>query len=177
MSAQSSATRYGAVAISIHWVSAAAVAALLATGLIAADATDPALRTALVQLHLPLGVIVLLLTLLRIVWWWRFDRHPVPPEGQLRWQQRLAGATHYGLYFVLLLLVASGIGTLVLSGALPALLSGAALPDFEGIGPRIVHGIVARLLIGLLILHIGAALYHQFIRRDRLLGRMGVGPV
>jgi len=30
-------------------------------------------------------------------------------------------------------------------------------------------------MLGLLALHIGAALYHQFIRRDRLLSRMGVG--
>jgi cytochrome b561 len=29
--------------------------------------------------------------------------------------------------------------------------------------------------VGFIALHIGAALYHQFIRRDRLLGRMWLG--
>ena len=33
----------------------------------------------------------------------------------------------------------------------------------------------ARAMLGLLALHVGAALYHQFIRRDRLMARMGVG--
>ena len=42
------------------------------------------------------------------------------------------------------------------------------------IGVVTVHGIVARVLIALLIGHIGAALYHQFIKRDRLLARIGL---
>lgn len=32
-------------------------------------------------------------------------------------------------------------------------------------------------MLVLLALHVGAALYHQFIRRDRLLARMGIGSV
>jgi cytochrome b561 len=38
-----------------------------------------------------------------------------------------------------------------------------------------VHGIVAKLLMLAIALHIGAALYHQFVRRDGLLSRMGFG--
>jgi len=32
-------------------------------------------------------------------------------------------------------------------------------------------------LLGLVLLHVGAALYHQLVRRDRLLARMGIGRV
>jgi cytochrome b561 len=58
---------------------------------------------------------------------------------------------------------------------LPALAGGTPLPDFSTVTPSVVHGLAARLLIGLLILHIAAALFHHFVRRDRLLARMGLG--
>ena len=48
----------------------------------------------------------------------------------------------------------------------------AALPDFWAYLPRIPHGIGARLVIALVALHVGAALYHQFVCRDGLLQRM-----
>ena len=86
-------------------------------------------------------------------------------------------ATHYGLYTVILVMVSSGIATVILSGG-GAQLAGAAplpLPDFTLAPPFTVHGMLARVLIVLLIGHIGAALWHQFVRRDRLLARMGLG--
>ena len=49
---------------------------------------------------------------------------------------------------------------------------GALLPDFWKYPPRVPHGIGARLLLALLILHAGAALYHHFVRPDGLLWRM-----
>tara|TARA_R110002110_G_scaffold415612_2_gene651592 strand:+ start:59558 stop:59854 length:297 start_codon:yes stop_codon:yes gene_type:complete len=48
------------------------------------------------------------------------------------------------------------------------------LPDFETFFPRTPHGIGARLMLALFALHVGAALYHHFIRRDGLLRRMGI---
>jgi cytochrome b561 len=82
---------------------------------------------------------------------------------------------HVALYVVVLMSAASGIATIALSGALPAIVGGAGLPDLGAVLPRAVHGIAARAMLGLLALHVGAALYHQFIRRDRLIARMGVG--
>jgi len=175
MSLKSSNARYGSVAITIHWLTAALILALFATGLLAAGQADAGAKLALVRFHVPLGTAVLVLTLLRIVWWWVADRHPDLPADQPRWQKFAARAVHVMLYLVILLLAASGIATLVLSGALPAIIAGTTLPDFETVLPRLVHGIASRLLLGLLALHIGAALYHQFIRRDHLLARMGLG--
>jgi cytochrome b561 len=87
----------------------------------------------------------------------------------------VAKGTHVALYLIVLLLAASGIATLVLSGAMPAIIAGTALPDFDTVLPRAVHGLASKLLLVVLALHIGAALYHQFIRRDHLLARMGLG--
>ena len=81
---------------------------------------------------------------------------------------------HVLFYVVILGMTASGIGTLVLSGAGPILFGGAAqpLPDFWNYPPRAPHGIAARLLIVLFVLHAGAALYHHVFKRDGLLRRM-----
>jgi cytochrome b561 len=46
------------------------------------------------------------------------------------------------------------------------------LPDFEDFAPLVAHGIGAMLLIALLVLHTGAALHHQFVRRDGIFRRM-----
>jgi len=175
MSAKSTATRYGSVAIAIHWLSAAMILVLFATGLLAAGQGDPLAKLALLRAHVPFGAGVLILTLFRIAWWFVADRRPGAPADQPRWQQWVAKGVHVGLYVVVVAAAASGIATLVVSGALPAILGSAALPDFEAVLPRLAHGVITRLMLVLLALHVGAALYHQFIRRDRLLARMGVG--
>ena len=172
---QSTPDRYGSVAIALHWVSALGIILLLASGLTIANGgagSDPVLP---VLIHAALGTTVLVLTLFRIVWWVVFDRRPQPRADLPTLQRVVSQIVHFGLYGAILLLGASGIATLALSGTVPILLSGGPVPSFDGILPRITHGLAARLMIGLLVLHIGAALYHQFIRRDRLLARMGGG--
>jgi cytochrome b561 len=90
----------------------------------------------------------------------------------------MAARSVHGLVYLLIFLMAtSGIASLFAAGAIPALLSGQGLPNFDEVIPRVAHGIMSKLLIGLLVVHVGAALYHQFIRHDRLLGRMGLGAV
>lgn len=175
MALKSSATRYGDIAIAIHWLTAALIVALFTTGLLASGQTDPAAKLALVRAHIPLGAGVLLLTLLRIVWWWLADRRPVAVSGLPGWQSFAARAVHIGLYLIVLVAASSGIATIVLSGALPVILAGGLLPDFATVLPRAVHGVATKLMLALLALHIGAALWHQFVRRDHLLARMGIG--
>lgn len=88
-----------------------------------------------------------------------------------------ARAVHGPLYAALLGLTISGIASLALSGAGSILFGGASgpLPDFRDFTPRVGHGIVAWLLLGLLALHVGGALHHHFTRRDATLARMGIG--
>jgi cytochrome b561 len=173
MSIKSTATRYGSIAIALHWLSALAILMLFGTGLSAAAQADPAIEQMLVGIHVPIGLVVLLLTLARIGWWF-FDRRPAEPEGGAV-QKLAARLVHYALYAAILVLASSGIATLLLSGAVPALLAGTPLPDFSDLLPRLVHGVASKLMLVLLAAHVGAALYHQLIRRDRLLARMGIG--
>ncbi|MHA6689182.1 cytochrome b [Devosia sp. A449] len=177
MSLKSSPTRYGPVAIAIHWLTAIAIICMLASGLSAANTQDQALKLALLRGHAVTGVVVGVLTLLRIVWWLAIDRRPQDAPGLSRGQAVASRVVHYGLYGAILVMVASGIATVALSGA-GAQLTGAAalpLPDFTLAPPLKVHVPLAFALMALLVGHIGAALWHQFIQRDRLLARMGVG--
>lgn len=171
---KSSGDRYGAVAMMIHWLTAAAVLGLLVSGLVMAAQTDPEAKRAILVVHAPVGSLVLLLTLIRIAWWMFADRRPAAAEAESRAQKALARIVHVAFYPVLIGLGASGIATLVLSGAAPALLGQGVLPAFDGLAPRSAHGLAAWALIGLIALHVAGALYHQFIRRDGLLARMGL---
>ncbi|HWA19491.1 MAG TPA: cytochrome b/b6 domain-containing protein [Devosia sp.] len=175
MSVKSTFTRYGSVAIAIHWSSAAAVILAFAAGFSVANLAPPERQAPILVVHVTLGIIVLVLTLLRIVWWLVADKHPAPPADQPSWQRVTANVVHAALYVILLLMATSGITTLILSGAMPAILSGGPVPDFSELIPRMAHGIMSKILLALFALHVGAALYHQVIRRDHLLARMGVG--
>ena len=177
MSLKSSPNRYGAVAIAIHWLTALAILGMLVSGLAAANSTDPETEFSLLRGHAIMGSLIGILTLLRIVWWLFFDKRPADQTGMTRGQVLASHVVHYTLYAVILVMVSSGFATVIMTGANLQLFGAAPLPlpDFELAPPFTVHGILARVLIALLIGHIGAALYHQFIKRDRLLSRMGLG--
>ena len=174
MSLRSSTDRYGHVAAAIHWLSALAVILMLISGLVMDNVDDAA--GSVLPFHVLLGVLVGALTLFRILWWLAFDRHPEPVDPPNSLQNRLAQILHLGLYLAILIMVASGIATVAISGAAPAIFGGGALPDFDDLAPFGAHALVSRLLIVLALGHVGAALFHHFVRRDGLIRRMGFGP-
>lgn len=171
---KSTPSHYGAVPVTIHWLTALLILMAIITGFRAAGSIDPAAKAALLRVHIPAAIIILLLTIGRIVWWFFLDKKPLPVQGSPAWQERLARAVHVLFYVVILGMVASGIGMIVLSGVGPTIFdgTGTTLPNFHLYPPRVPHGLGANLLLGLLLAHIGAALYHQFVRRDVLLWRM-----
>ncbi len=174
MTRKSSENQYGSVAVVIHWLTALLILILLGSGFRSEAADDPAAKILFLRIHVPLGLTLLLLTLARIAWWVKVDKKPAPINMPV-WQSRLSKAVHIFLYVIILGMSSSGIGTMVLSGAGPFIFAGAdlaAFPDFWDYLPRTPHAIVSRVLIGLLVLHIGAALYHHFIKQDGLLRRM-----
>jgi len=173
---KSSADSYGAVAISIHWLTAAAILGVLGTGL-SLDRVGEEAETGVLRVHVVFGITAFALTILRIVWWLFADRRPPEAPDQPRWQAAVAWGVHRLLYLAILIMGASGIAMIALSGAGDILFGGAQrpLPNFFDYAPRGPHGLVAWLLMALVALHAGAALYHQFVLRDRLLARMGVG--
>lgn len=171
---KSTADHYGSVAVTIHWLTAILIVIVLGTGFNAADRLDDAGKVLLLRVHIPAAVLVLLLTLFRIFWWVARDRKPDPVVGLPPWQEATARLVHVLLYALVFVMVGSGIGMVALSGAGEVIFGGAAvpLPDFRHFAPRAPHGIGANLLVLLLLLHVAAALYHQFIRRDGMLARM-----
>lgn len=173
----SSTQRYGTVARTMHWVTALAIFALLGSGLAADQASGHPAAAGILRFHVLTGIGVLVLTVLRILWWAVFDHKPPASAGTPRWQARAARAVHMAFYLVIVGLGASGVATIALSGAGTILFGGQAgpLPEFEAFAPRAPHGLAAWLMIGLVALHVGAALYHQFVLGDRLLARMGIG--
>ncbi len=173
MPVKSTLDRYGRVAVCIHWVSAILIIILFGSGLRADGAENAITKISVLRVHVALGVTILLLTLLRIGWWWRVDTKPAaPPMPGI--QHRLSHAVHVLFYIVILGMAASGVGMLVLSGAGSIIYGGAAdnLPNFWDYAPRTPHAIGAKIMFGLFVLHAGAALYHQFFIKDGLLKRM-----
>ena len=177
MGAKSTPTKFGTIAIANHWISAILILAMIVLGFSFAASSAEATKVAIMRWHAPLGVLILVLTVLRIVWWIFIDKKPEPVAGTSRPMHILASATHGVLYLIILVMGASGIGMMVLSGAGEILFGGAnrPLPDFDNFAPHIAHGLGAFALIALLVLHVVAAIYHQVILRDGLMSRMGVG--
>lgn len=177
MPAKSKEDHYGSVAVIIHWLSALLITALLVSGFRAANTLDPTVKAQILRIHAPIAVAVLLLTLARIAWWWFADEKPGSLAGTPKWQDHIARAVHLAFYIVILGMAASGIGMFILSGAGETVIGGGAgeLPDFWKFKPRTPHGIGARVLVALLVLHAGAALHHHFIKQDGSLRRIWFG--
>jgi cytochrome b561 len=76
------------------------------------------------------------------------------------------------LYVFALLVPLSGLALSASFGLAPIVFGGGTLPADLNAG---LHGLLDPLLALLILLHIGAALYHQFILRDNLLARMWYG--
>jgi cytochrome b561 len=93
------------------------------------------------------------------------------------WQRIIATVVHRGLNILVLALGLSGIGLFVQSGVAAVVFggNGGNLPNFDDFPARYVHGAFARLLFLLLALHIFAAFFHQFAKRDRIFARIGIG--
>jgi len=182
-----SRTRYGAVAMTLHWLIAILVIANICVGLYFSDLprSDPNLFM-LVQTHKSIGLTVLVLSLLRLGW--RLV-NPVPPlpAGMSAPLRFLAHASHFLLYFLIVAIPLSG-WALVSSSklGLPTMYFGlfqwpniSFLSDMtrEQKGPMHglfddTHVLLAWSAIVLVPIHIAAALYHQFWRRDDVLKRM-----
>ncbi len=174
MSIKSTPDRYGTVALGLHWVSAALILLLIPMGF-AMQAAPEGLRLALYRTHVILGVLIGLLTLARLVWWIAFDHRPQSAHDDPPLQRFLAKAVHVGFYAALIVLAVSGTRMLVMDNLGTMLAAGdlSLMPmGLTGRPPRLVHGLMARLLMGLFVLHVIGALYHHWVRRDGALGRM-----
>lgn len=167
--------RYDLVAITLHWVMAVLIVLVGTLGLLH-DSWPRQSQKFWINLHALIGLAVWILIVARL--WWRL-RHPPPaptPEiGVLTY--RLAYAVHLLLYLLVFVIPLIGIVTFIWHGR--AFDFGLFKVDFGVRSDRAIfhptedlHGYLAYALFGLIGLHLLAALWHQFVRRDRLLQRM-----
>lgn len=171
--------RYHPALVALHWLLAAGLLFALGMGTLSLKElpnTSPDKLFAL-RGHMAFGVALLLLTLVRLGVRLATRRPPPAATGSAL-LDRLARLVHGALYVVVILMAASGIALAVQAG-LPGIVfggSGAPLPEsFAAFAPRRAHGLLARLLLALIAIHVLAALWHHFVRRDGLLGRMAFG--
>lgn len=163
---------YSKTARVLHWGSAALVVVLLGSGLRAGLSIDPEIKAQALRVHLPVAILVLVLTVMRLLRWIRVEAKPTALPEVPQWQASLANWVHRGLYVALLALLISGIAMSVLSGLPAALFAAAPFPELADLPPRLGHRIAAIALGGLLAAHVGAALYHHLILKDATLRRM-----
>lgn len=174
---QSTPVRYHPAHVIIHWLMALLVAMILFAGKFAMPAisADDPQKVMMLQSHAYLGGFAALLLVIRVVM--RFAIK-VPAEANednaaLRF---IAKATHVSLYILILGMAVSGLG-IYQALNLPEVFSGATSypKNFFDYPQRMGHGLISTLLLLLTLLHIGAALYHQFIKKDNLIARMWFG--
>ena len=175
---RSTADRYGIIARLLHWSMALLLMVLFALGWWATELTyyDPLYRV-IPDLHRSLGVLAALLIVLRLAWQLA-DRKPDPAAGAGPWQRLAARSGHLMLYLLMVLVPISGYLMSTADGRsidmfgmfeVPALLSPSSGRE-EWAGRA--HYLLAFGGAWLVLLHIAAALKHQFIDRDGTLRKM-----
>ena len=127
--------------------------------------------------HMSFGLVIGVLLLVRLLTRIRSRKPPPATTGNVL-LDRIGILTHWGFYVLITGMALSGLATALGAGLFPIVFgsSGEDLPgDLTVFPQRVAHGFIARVLLALIALHVAAALYHQFVRRDGLLRRMWFG--
>lgn len=177
-------SHYHPIGIFFHWLMAAMVFAQLWWGWRTSALMAGFEKNDAYVVHAQIGAAILLVAFLRLGW-----RIIAPfvaskleeAEDLPGWQRFAAEAVHWGLYALLIALPVSGL--LMIGSTAPETMeralgfAGFRDLDFET-RARLehfmerAHFVMIWGLVGLLIMHIGAALKHHFIDRDDVLARM-----
>jgi len=169
--------RYGPVAVALHWLLAVALTASFGVGLWMTELPTSPLQLKLYNWHKWAGISILGLSLLRLAW--RLTHRPPPDVASMpAWQARAAHLVHRAMYLLFIAVPLAGWAYSSAAG-FPVVLFGAwPLPDLVGADKALaeaikpLHWMLAYALAGLVLAHVAAALVHQFVDRDGLLGRM-----
>ena len=168
--------RYTKVAIWLHWAIGLAVITNIALAMLT-EGLPRDIHHAAMDVHKALGMTILALTLLRLLW--RLGhRAPPLPAGTPAWEKWTSRVVHLLFYALLILLPLSGW----------VWMSAREKPiDFFGLFtiPSIVapdkalsdvmherHEVMGLTMLGLVVIHLLAAVKHQFVDRNRQLSRM-----
>ena len=171
--------RYAGRAVALHWIMAVLIVVVGVLGLLH-DSWPRGTQAFWINIHALIGLLVWVLILVRLQWRLTHPPPALPPEiGVL--PRRLSYLVHLLLYLLVLVIPLVGIVTFVWHGR--AFDFGLFRVDFGVRSNRAIfhpsedlHGYLAYTLFALIGIHVAAALWHQFVWRDRLLQRMWPAP-
>ena len=175
MAIKNTITLYGTVAKTFHWLIFLLLTGMLIFGYCLGSIPKPYVPLAF-NIHKLTGLTILTLMVLRAIWT-STNIKPALPSNTPLWQHLSDRAVQYALYLFIIAMPLAGwigasasgkpphIGNVRLSLLVPhsKSLSGLAFD---------VHNTVAIIIIALLCIHVTAAFYHYFIRKDDVLQRM-----
>lgn len=170
--------RYPLISRLFHWSSALLILGLFALGvwMRTLDYYSSWYQTA-PDIHKQVGILLLVLTFLRIFWRFKQNKMPALAEHQ-PWEKLLAKVIHYVMYLSVIIILISGylIATADNRGIdilglfeFPAFIT--AFDQQEDIA-GLIHEYVAYFLIACVALHVAGALKHHIIDKDITLKRM-----
>jgi cytochrome b561 len=155
----------------MHWLTVALMLSVFALAFSIDLTSSRASHTVFLQLHRSFGLTVWVVTLFRLAWR-QFAKYPDWPTDMSQAMRVAARTSEYALYVLLLAQPILGIlqtnahgdhVNLFFIGQLPALISKNGPLARQLLS---VHKALGFSLLGLIALHVSAALFHHFWRRD-----------
>ncbi|MDR7194552.1 cytochrome b [Luteimonas terrae] len=172
--------RHDAFARVLHWSMAVLILAMLFVGV--AMVSSMTLRPSLLMLHRPIGIALLVLVIVRLIHRLR-RRVPDLPRDLPGWQRVAAHASHIALYALMFAMPLIGWAMVSAAGNPVVLWGDVHLPPIAPHDPvfysllRAAHAWLARALLAVILLHLAAALYHAWVRRDGVYRTMAPVPL
>jgi cytochrome b561 len=172
------ASAYRPPARVLHWLIAILLLATIPIGVtMTTEGLARSTQDAMFIFHKNVGVLIFLLMTARLIY--RLAVPPPPlPASVPDWQRRIAGITHGLLYLLVFVMAISGYIRVVAGGfpleSLDALGVPRLAPRSDSLAEtaKAVHSTTRWVLIPLILLHIGAGLFHGIVKRDGVLSRM-----
>ncbi|MBC7985397.1 MAG: cytochrome b [Sphingomonadaceae bacterium] len=170
--------RYSNGAILLHWLTVALILLQIYLGYTFHNMERGPERGLWFDWHKTVGATILVVALIRLGW--RLSHKPPPfPEELPRWERIAAVWSHRAFYFLIIALPLTGLAAISAgeSGA-TELVGGIPLPLIPGVPEAAedalgeTHEALVKVIIALLVIHVAAALKHQFVDRSRAAGRM-----
>ena len=169
-------TTYDGVAITLHWATALLVVLQFALGETWDWFAKPT-RETMQSVHVSFGMLLAALIVARLVWRW-IPGHQLSPL-EAGWIKIASKSVHYLLYVLLVAQAATGFAWRWAQGHAVEFFGLFGIPGPYGAVDKAtrhllhdVHGKVGWAIIVLALGHALAALYHHYVLKDRVLGRM-----